>query len=104
MSKDEGVTLMIKDNNVKNWVTGGTEKIADKRLPNLVNPKDSCCGCGACYNICPVDAIRMEPDSEGFLYPVIDPEKCIRCYRCKNVCAFKRDQQAKGVLAKEEIQ
>lgn len=90
---------MIKDNYMEKQTAG----CGEKRFPNLTNPKDSCCGCGACFNICPVEAIRMEPDAEGFLYPVVDPEKCIRCYRCETVCVFKKDQQVKGFLMKEEI-
>ena len=26
-----------------------------------------CCGCAACYNICPVQAISMQCDETGFL-------------------------------------
>lgn len=48
--------------------------------------KDECCGCSACYNACPVNAINMQPDGEGFLYPVIDNEKCIKCGKCKKTC------------------
>lgn len=43
------------------------------------NKKEDCCGCTACMNICPVKAITMVPDEEGFLYPFIDEEKCIHC-------------------------
>ena len=39
--------------------------------------KPDCCGCSACSKICPVGAITMQTDKEGFLYPVIDDEKCI---------------------------
>lgn len=45
-----------------------------------------CTGCGACYNVCPKDAIRMEPNPQGFLYPVIDEELCIHCKKCEQVC------------------
>lgn len=48
--------------------------------------KAKCCGCAACYSKCPVQAIRMEEDEEGFLYPLIDPEKCIDCGQCRAVC------------------
>lgn len=48
--------------------------------------KKECCGCGACYNSCPVDAITMEYDDEGFLYPVINEEKCIHCGKCVKAC------------------
>lgn len=34
-------------------------------------------------------AITMLPDEEGFLYPVIDAEICIRCHKCLDVCPFK---------------
>ena len=48
--------------------------------------KDECTGCNACYSKCPVAAIRMQPDREGFLRPVIDMEICIRCEQCEAVC------------------
>ncbi len=47
-----------------------------------------CYGCGACKAICPVQAITMEVDQEGFRYPVINPEICIHCDRCKKVCIY----------------
>ena len=48
--------------------------------------KKDCCGCEACVNRCKVGAINMVINDEGFYYPVIDYEKCIRCGRCKNAC------------------
>ena len=45
--------------------------------------------CPACYAICPKSAISMVEDEEGFEYPQIDEEKCIRCYQCMKVCSFK---------------
>ncbi|MDM8125547.1 NADH-quinone oxidoreductase subunit I [Mediterraneibacter glycyrrhizinilyticus] len=70
----------------------------EKNLPVLYEKRESCCGCTACFAICPVQAISMLPDEEGFLYPVVDAEKCIRCYKCISVCAFKKDQKEKGYL------
>lgn len=54
---------------------------------NITDPAD-CCGCTACAAICPKDAIKMQPDKMGFLYPVINREVCIECGRCENVCEF----------------
>lgn len=51
----------------------------------LCQEKD-CTGCGACYNICPKQAITMQADKEGFLRPHIDPDKCISCSLCQKVC------------------
>lgn len=45
-----------------------------------------CYGCHACFNICPVQAIFMKQDAEGFLYPVINDAKCIHCGACARVC------------------
>ena len=53
--------------------------------------KEDCCGCTACMTICPVKAITMVTDEEGFLYPVIDEEKCIHCNRCRKTCDFIRE-------------
>lgn len=58
--------------------------------------KEDCCGCTACMTICPVKAITMVPDKEGFPYPVIDEEKCIHCDLCRKTCDFvkKHDWQS----------
>lgn len=60
-----------------------------KKIPILFNNKEECCGCAACYSICPKEAIEMELDEEGFEYPIIDENECIRCYKCLKVCYFK---------------
>lgn len=52
--------------------------------------KMDCYGCRACKEICPVGAITMVPDKEGFLYPVAD-EKCINCGACSRACIRKHE-------------
>ena len=54
---------------------------------NITDPKN-CCGCTACESICGKNAITMKPDALGFLYPVVDLEKCVECGMCEKVCAF----------------
>ena len=34
--------------------------------------------CTACFAVCPKNAITMKPDEEGFMYPNINDEMCIR--------------------------
>ncbi len=48
--------------------------------------KIDCTGCGACYNVCPKQAISMQYDAEGFLHPEIDHELCIECKLCQKSC------------------
>lgn len=65
--------------------------------------KNMCSGCSACYNICPVRAINMEEDNEGFEYPVIDKEKCINCGFCKKVCQFNENYDTSDNIAVPEV-
>ena len=58
----------------------------------LYERKEECCGCSACACICPVEAVSMKCDEEGFLYPEVNDEFCIHCNRCISVCMFKKQQ------------
>ena len=87
----------------------------NKPLPELYKLKELCCGCSACLTACPMSsisnkelvkykfldssaqtedfyytgAISMLPDEEGFMYPTVDANMCIRCYKCLSVCPYK---------------
>ena len=70
------------------------------------NPAE-CTGCGACVSICPKQAIVMQPDTEGFLYPKVDGEKCISCDLCEKRCPAGREMpehhaRLLGAQAKDE--
>lgn len=49
-------------------------------------PWDSCTGCAACMNICPVEAISLPEDGYGFIHANINTEKCIKCHLCEKTC------------------
>ncbi len=43
--------------------------------------KETCIGCAACIDSCPVEALAMEED-----IAVVDEEKCIDCGACIDSC------------------
>lgn len=48
--------------------------------------KDRCTGCGSCFNKCPMGAISMEYDKEGFIFPCVNKKRCIECGLCQKAC------------------
>lgn len=74
----------------------------------LLAEKELCCGCGACRAVCPLEAIQMASDKEGFYYPVINQELCMECGACSVVCPANSALESKeensyyGVQARDE--
>lgn len=58
----------------------------------IIEKKD-CCGCYACYNVCPQNCIEFKKDNEGFLYPVVDETKCVNCDLCTKVCPIENKKE-----------
>ena len=63
---------------------------------------EKCFGCMACYNICPVNAINVIEDEEGFLRPKIQEDKCIKCKKCINSCAAIEDVERNNETFEQE--
>lgn len=53
---------------------------------SVFSAKEDCCGCSACQQICPQNAIMMKPDEEGFSYPSIHQDTCVDCGLCTKIC------------------
>ena len=49
-----------------------------------------CTGCGACINVCPVDALTYDVDKYGFSIPSLDVSKCVECSKCVSVCPIDK--------------
>ncbi len=63
----------------------------------IIDNKENCCGCSACYSVCPHYCITMRADHEGFLYPVTDTERCTQCGLCEKVCPVINQEKSKEV-------
>lgn len=55
----------------------------------LFDSLSQCCGCTACYSVCPKHAIEMRSEDDGYWYPIVNHDKCIDCGRCEAVCPLK---------------
>lgn len=67
----------------------------------LVMEKTGCCGCCLCQAVCPVGAIKMKRDEEGFLYPKINELQCVECKLCIKSCIMRANpakKTRKGLL------
>ncbi len=59
-------------------------KIVSSNFQAHVN-QDKCTGCQACEEICPMDAIEMDPNK---IVAIINYDRCIGCGLCVTVCEF----------------
>lgn len=50
-----------------------------------------CTGCKMCKDVCPKEAISYWTDREGFWYPKVDYDKCIKCGKCVKTCPSLSD-------------
>ena len=84
--------------------------VRGKMVSKIINLKDQCIGCGTCEKVCPIGAISMIVDGQGFRTPYIDGNKCINCNQCEKVCpqieyssTNYENPNCYGVIAPEEI-
>lgn len=61
--------------------------------------KINCFNCTACATVCPKKCIKMgKDDNDGYIYPHINKEECIKCGKCKNVCINLNSDSLKNTI------
>lgn len=68
-------------------------------MKKIANTQKLCTGCGACKSVCPKSAISMLRDRAGFLYPIIDTEKCIECGLYSSACHVNSETKRAKICA-----
>lgn len=71
-----------------------TDQPLENEAVEAVNPeRDGCCGCFACYNVCPSSTICMNLTADGFYEPVVDAARCTGCGLCASLCPVLRQHR-----------
>lgn len=70
-----------------------------KTIVKRLAEADKCTACNACSLRCPVNAIHVECDENGFRMPVIDENLCLNCGICHEVCQSRQNFKEKRITA-----
>lgn len=57
---------------------------------------NKCSNCGACLNICPVNAIKIDSSSLFYKY-FVDDNICIKCGKCVKVCPLENPKKIQNI-------
>ena len=71
-----------------------SSELPNRRLENYFYSSNefTCYGCSLCQDVCKYKALAMSEDKEGYLYPVVDKEKCTDCKACRHKCIFRSNK------------
>lgn len=97
--KNNGVSKNTAENEIKYLMQIDERGLVFRRQSNketreLIYKDALCTGCWFCYNACPTKAIKVNPSGSvenklaDSLKILVDPEKCVLCGICAEVCIF----------------
>lgn len=61
-----------------------SEKPSNKNVGQIQHC--NCTGCAVCQVVCKVGAIKMIEEQDGFSYPMVDNQRCVKCGICYEKC------------------
>lgn len=83
------------------WLRTALEMVPESSYtsaqPNIAHDRTLCCGCTACEVTCPVNAITVGLDDEGFWRAHVDEGACVSCGKCCKVCPFVEHATSKAI-------
>lgn len=71
-----------------------------KENVSIVTDNKKCTGCSACSLLCPVHAISMNQNADGFINAYVDKDKCIYCGLCVDRCIVQNPVHKNNVEPK----
>ena len=77
----------------KNWLKDALDSVSESKnftfSNHVLQSHVLCCGCGSCESVCPVKAVRVSMNDNGFYYAHVGENTCIDCGMCKGVCPLE---------------
>lgn len=69
-------------------------------MVKIMDISEQCTGCTACASVCQTHALLMVTTPDGFLYPQLSENQCVKCGQCERVCTILNPSTAKDITNK----
>ncbi len=72
-------------------------ELEEVETQNIYTYNSLCCGCGSCKDVCPVSAINIKMNEQGFYQSFVDDTLCMNCGKCISVCPVQQRKNATDI-------